>query len=270
VKFRDARLSAVLSLGAAWLLLSAGPAKASTVYAAESNGDFGSLDIGSGVFTLLGNSGLELCGLGELGATLYGLSCGSASSLYRVNPANGSLSPQGSSTVNDENFGSTVSGLFAVDTSNNSYSINSSTGVATLLGSTGITDFSVGALSTGSSTLFYHAAPGNNTEDLYTIDTTTGGATLVGISSTGSSAAMTAMVMLSSTLYGVTRGNAIDTINTSTGGVTTGPTLTGEGNNLTTGLAPSIPSSGVPEPGTWGLAGVGAALLGSLVRRRRS
>jgi hypothetical protein len=248
---------------------SAPNAKATSAYASESGGDFGTLDMGTGAFTLLGNSGLELCGLGELGSTLYGMSCASPSSLYQVNPANGSLTLQGLSTINDQNFGSTLTGLFAVDTANNVYSINPGSGAATLKGATGITNFASGSLSTGSSTLFYHAAPGNNTEDLYTINTTSGAATLVGVSSTGSSAAMTAMVMLNGTLYGVTAGKIIDIIDTSTGAVTTGPSVTGTGTQLTTGLAPIIQAT-VPEPGTATLALTFFGLAGMLSVRRKT
>jgi hypothetical protein len=270
MKSQDVRLILIRLAGCgALLFLPLSGAMASPIaYASESNGGFGTIDMGTGVFTLLGNPGLELCGLGEVGGTLYGMSCGASSALYQVNPANGGLTLKGTSTINLQNFGSTLTGLFAVDTASNSYSINFS-GVANSLGATGFTNFASGALSTGSSTLFYSAAPGDNTEDLYTINTSSGAATLVGVSSVGSSAAMTAMVMLGSTLYGITHGDGIDTINTGTGGVTIGPALTGEGTNLITGLAPTISSSVTPEPGTWGLAGFGIA-VSILLRRLRN
>ena len=83
---------------------------------------------------------------------------------------------------------------------------------------------------------------------------------------------MTAMVMDGSTLYGVNRGQQLFTIDTGTGAVTAGSTLSGSGlgtDVFTTGFAPIIPStSGVPEPRMWGVAGAGL-LLCLLARRRR-
>jgi len=85
------------------------------------------------------------------------------------------FSTGGSSAANCDDFGSTLTGLYAVDSSAKLWSINPSTGAATLIGPLGISPGGFGGLSTNSSTLYF--ADGAN---LYTLDTSTGAATLVG------------------------------------------------------------------------------------------
>jgi hypothetical protein len=254
---------------AALFLLPAGRAKATPLaYASDRNGNFGTIDLGTGAYTLLGPSGLELCGLGELGSTLYGLSC--AGTLYQVNPLNGSLTSVGASGLGNSVavFGSTPTGLFAIDASANFYSISSSAGTASLKGPLGVAFNTPQSLSTNSSTLFFDQAPGNSTESLYTINTGSGSASLVGSSGSSSAFGQDGMVMLGSTLYGVSTGLSTDTINTGTAAITFGPAVVGESARVT-GLAPIIQTSAAPEPRTLGLASAAMAILGLLVRRRR-
>ena len=67
-------------------------------------GDFGTIDLDTGVFTLLGNSGVAVAGLGVINGSLYASSLGGAGNLYTVNPANGSLTLVGSSGVSYDDF----------------------------------------------------------------------------------------------------------------------------------------------------------------------
>src|SRR4029079_1918644 len=67
-------------------------------------------------------------------------------------------------------------------TSLNLYSVSTSTGNATLIGSHGISDMRALALNPLSSSLYAH---GNNTGSLYTINITTGAATFVGTGNVG-------------------------------------------------------------------------------------
>jgi hypothetical protein len=79
--------------------------------------------------------------------------------------------------------GSTTSGLFALDNSANMnlYSIDPSTGAATLIGPTGLSPSAVvEGMSSGSSSLYVTV-----NSSLYIINTTTGAASLVGTSSSG-------------------------------------------------------------------------------------
>src|SRR5437773_2755168 len=101
-------------------------------YMSVNGGDFGTIDLDTGVFTLLGNSGQTLGGMGVANGKLYATSLHTAAgTLYTVNPANGSLTAVGNSSVNIDDFGSTTTSLFAVGIDANLYSINSATGAAT-------------------------------------------------------------------------------------------------------------------------------------------
>src|ERR1700691_1840065 len=59
---------------------------ASTVFALDNSADFGTLDLNTGVFSEIGNTGLGACavGLGELNGTIYTEGCLN-NNLYAVN-----------------------------------------------------------------------------------------------------------------------------------------------------------------------------------------
>ena len=224
--------------------------------------EFGTLDLNTGVFSLLGNSGTTLGGLGVFGGTLYGAT-NEGSEIFTVNPANGSLTPVGNSGIADIfSFGSTVSGLFAFAGDGNLYSINPVTGAGTLIGATGVTAAGFTSLSTNSSTL-YLEGEGN----LYTVNTSTGAASLVGPLS-GGTTTLGGMVLESGTLYGgqIQPSHNVDSVNQSTGAATQGPAITGTSADVF-GLAPDpLP---IPEPSTLGLFATGLLLARSLIARRR-
>jgi hypothetical protein len=80
--------------------------------------------------------------LGEFNNVLYGASSAihggtSTNTLYRVDPANGSLTPVGSTSIGMSELGSTTTELFAL-ASDALYSINPAAGAATVIGSTRI------------------------------------------------------------------------------------------------------------------------------------
>jgi len=237
-------------------LLFAATVKADDVaFVGENNADFGTLDLNSGAFTLLGNSSQTLAGMavadGELFASSYHLSTGT---LFEVNPANGNLKTIGTSSVDIDDFGSTTSGLYVIGTDKNLYSVNPTTGAETLIGPTGIASFgSWRSLSTNSSILYFA-----NGTSLYSISTTTGAATLIGSLGT---AEIGAMVFEDGTLYGGANipGETVDTINTSTGAASTGDAPSSGFVSTFFALAPfPIPTSGgggstpgVPEPSSF-------------------
>jgi hypothetical protein len=178
-----------------------------------------------------------------------------AGTLYQVDPSTGAFRSIGNSGVSAfYDFGSTLSGLYAVDATK-LYAINPATGAATLIGPTGVNQGSFSGLSTNSSTLYFPDGP-----DLYTIDTSTGTATLVG---NMGGPQMGAMVFQSGTLYGgqVSPLSRIDTVDPSTGAAATGPNISGA-SGIVFGLAPSL-----PEPGFWSFV---ALLPGALLFRPRS
>jgi hypothetical protein len=159
------------------LLLLVVTAKADNIaFMGTVSGEFGTIDLNTGVFTLLGNSGVTLAGMAVANATLYGSSYHTSTGiLYSINPTNGSLATIGTSSLDIDDFGSTTSGLYAVGVDGNLYSIHASTGAPTLIGSTGVGFGSWRSLSTNSSTLYF--ADGTN---LCTLNTSTGAATLIG------------------------------------------------------------------------------------------
>ena len=110
----------------------------SYAYMASPTADFGIVDLDTGVFTLCGDTGLILAGLG-LGAdgTIY-TAASDGFGYYSVDPRNGKLTNAGDTNVPIWGFGSTADGsLYALDVKANLYSI-SGPGGTTLIGATGI------------------------------------------------------------------------------------------------------------------------------------
>jgi hypothetical protein len=223
-------------------------------YMGTDTGEFGTIDLTTGVFSLLGNSGQTLAGMavngGKLFASAYHTTLGA---LFNVNPANGALTTLGNSGVDIDDFGSTTSGLFGVGVDGNLYSFNPSNGAATLIGPTGIGFGIWRGLSTNSAILYF--ADGIN---LYTLNTSTGAATLVG--NMGGGVEIGALLEEDGNLYGGEEEPAlqVDTLDPGTGLATSGPPLSGATGHFYA-LAPSpIPTPpSVPEPTSFGLLSVG-------------
>lgn len=216
---------------------------------------FGTIDLGTGVYTDIVNTGLLLSGLGISGGSLYaGLT--NSTTLYKVDQVTGATTIVGSGSNAYGATGSTVSGLYGIENIGGGlrlFVINPINGATTLIGSTGLTTGSVYGVSTGSSSLYLA-----NDTNLYTLNTSTGAATLVG--SMGS-VTLGGMVSIGGVLYGgvFTPTVEIATLNTSTGAAAIGPLVSGAQGNFY-GLA-SFASASTPEPATFGLLLVGGALL---------
>jgi hypothetical protein len=243
--------------------LAFGTARADDIaYVGVNGGNFGTVDLETGAFADLGNSGQTLAGLAVANSTLFATSYHVGdSSLYSVNPSNGQLTSIGTTGVDVDDFGSTTTGLYAVDTSGNLDSINRATGAATVIGNIGISLGSWRSLSTNSNTLYF-----SNGANLYSLSTTTGAATLIG--ATGGPE-MGALLFENGKLYGgeETPTLAVATLNITSGAATTGAGFTGSGSGQFFALAPNpIPS--VPEPATWLLTLFGACAIGGLARKR--
>ena len=184
-----------------------------------------------------------------------------ASQLYKVNTADGSLTPVGASSGQSfYDFGATPTGLYGVGTNGKLYGISPLDGHTQLIGSLGITLVtSVQSLSSGSDTLYFI-----NGSSLYTLSTSTGAASLVG--SVGSSL-IGAMTMAGGRLYGgASNALAVATLDTASGAATVGPSVTGDHLGSFWGLA-ALPVSSVPEPGAWALLAGGGLLLWARVKK---
>jgi len=218
-----------------FLLVMAGLASAQTPTAYEFVGgsnNWGTIDLATGTFSQTGNTGALLSGLGVgPGGLLYG-GLDSSGTLYQVNPANGSLTTVGTSSVAYNDFGSTTDGVYALDTTLNLYSVNTTTGATTLIGPIGLNTGSTIGLSTGSDTLYF---TNGVTAFLYSINTSTGAATEIGdtgIKNIG------ALVYENGTLYAGSNSPsaALYALNPATGAAT----FVGNASGPFWGLAPSV------------------------------
>ncbi len=192
--------------------------------------DFGTVNLTTGTFTEVGNSGLLLSGLGVGPAgLLYGGASGDGT-LYQVNPANGSVTTVGTSSIDYEDFGSTTSGVFAFDSNLNLFSVNPTTGATTKIGPTGLTLAGTVGASTGSDTLFFtHGSPST----LYSINTSTG---IAGIG---------AMVFENGTLYAGSNSTPVSlyTLDPATGAATLVAASTGNFGGLAPAAFPVVSPS---------------------------
>jgi len=164
---------------------------------------------------------------------------------------------------------SAAGGLWAVGTDDNLYSINASTGAATLIGATGVaaTTSTWNSLASGASSLFF-----DNQDSFYSLNTATGAATFIAcegslVFGVCSGPQMGAMAAGSGTLYGVHNpSHTIYTLDTGTGHATAGDAISPVPASIY-GLsgASATSTSTVPEPGGPFLPAAAVALLG-LVR----
>jgi hypothetical protein len=149
-------------------------------YESEGNDDWGTIDLATGQFTYLGNSGQLLSGLGSYAGGLFGGVEGSTS-LYQVDPLNGDLALVGTGSYSYWDTGSTLTGLYGTDRAGDVFSIDPNTGAQTLIGNDGIQDdVTVLGMSSGGSDLYISAAVSGGEDLLYRIDTSNAAATEVG------------------------------------------------------------------------------------------
>jgi hypothetical protein len=186
-------------------------------YEVTENDLFGIVDLNTGVFTPVGSTGLRLVGLGSYGGIIYGGVDGE-STLYSVNTSTGALTTIGTGNIVYGGFGSTTSGLYAFGANGDLYSINPANGAATDIGPTGLSFGGTAmGMSSGSSTLYLTQ---NNL--LYSLNTTNGSATLIGTTNEGESG-FGALVSDGGILYGGAYGAStpdIYTIDPQTGTTT--------------------------------------------------
>src|SRR5271156_2859185 len=210
---------------------------------------FGTVDLNTGAFTLIGNMGSGgYDGLAVANGVLYTEQNGL---LYSVNPANANLTLIGgvTGTPNLSTFGSTTTGLYGMAPTGSSsvetlFSINPQTGAITAIGPIGASAIPNGTgfyarLSVGSSTLYME-----NDSNLYTINTTTGAATQVG--TTDSNGYLTSVLLLEYGTYYVGFGSGIATINIATGQIDPHSSIFGAAGSPV-GLAPDPLITATPK-----------------------
>jgi uncharacterized protein (TIGR03437 family) len=280
----------LLRLGIAATLSTAALQAADTIAYTISAGaqNFGTVDLNTGVFTKIGGV-LNTTGFGVAGGALYGIFGGF---IYQINLSTGGITLAANPSLgnNLQGFGSTSAGLFLIDGFGDLVSVDPTTGLPTLVGSTGVTGgLGAGVLSTStdSATLFWvnNGAAGPK---LYNLNTSTGVATLIGPTGNGAgSGVVQSMLFQGGTLWaslGFNTGAQFGTVNTSTGAETL-VTSAAVGNVfalapfplpvvpqpavLSGGVVPVYSSSTTIQPGEWisifgtGLAGGSATWTGN-------
>lgn len=211
------------------------------------------------------NAGPCVDGLGVLSGSIYAVSdVTGESNFYSITPGTATSSTPVGSIPGPPyvvTIGSTPTGLYAIESNGSLYSLTSSG--ETLIGATGLTGITEYGMSNNCGSLWFDAA-GN----LYTLNTSTGGATLVG----AMGALVGPMVCENGTLwasnaynpslpFGTQPAGEIFTINTSSGAATDTGVNTGRGPSG--GLVPA--PAPTPEPGTFSLLLSGIFCLAALV-----
>lgn len=254
-------------------VLYAMPLCASSVYLADSDNEFGTLNLTTGVFTPIGTVsvpvGQNIYGMGfTSGGTLYGTDSSPFANVYTINPGNGATTQVGSAS-NSSN-GSTVgsNGLIygvSQDTSAVFFTINPSTlATNTINGSLGFTSDGLATFDNGE----FYTSLSTVSDLLEEIDPTTGVVTQIG---TGLGFNALAGTLVGNTLYAVGLVSntvpVLETIDTSTGTGTLVADITGI-SGIPDALAYNNNSSAVPEPAAGWLGGFGVLALVVIGRRR--
>jgi hypothetical protein len=201
-------------------------------YMVAKNFDFGVVDLDAGVFTLCGNSGAQVAGLGIAPSGTIYAGTFQTSTVSTVDPSNGALTTIGSTGLTIFGFGSTKKGLYAFDASGNLYSIDPVTAASTLIGATGLTlSGSTFGVSDGSAKLYVSLNGA-----LYVVNARNAKAALIGSGSSD----FGALLYAKGTLYGgsAPAPSSIYSVNTQTGADSFVAQLQGESTDFW-GLAPT-------------------------------
>ena len=124
--------------------------------------------------------GQTLAGLGSYGSVIYG-GAYRGDTLYSINTSTGALTPVGTGNITYGDFGSTTTGLYGFGMDLALYSIDPNTGAAIKIGQTSVPFNGVVGMSSGSSSLYV-----THDNDLYSLNTANGSATLIGTADAGS------------------------------------------------------------------------------------
>jgi hypothetical protein len=221
-------------------------------FVSTSLSQFGTLDLNTGTFVPIGTD-VFFQDLARLPFnTLYGMD--NAQTLRIVNPADGSSTIVGVSGNGIQGLAIRSDGTLFGLSHQNLYTIDKTTGAATLVGFMGpfAGDFDAKFDNTGKLLLETNGA-------LYSVNTSTGNATLVGPTP---GFTVLSMDFENGTMYGFTTGDQIISINTSTGA---GTLLTNT--SPATAVFGAAPSGIIPEPSSIILLGMGLVGLMGFVRR---
>lgn len=250
-------------------VLSVMPVFASAVYMTDSDNEFGSLNLTTGVFTPISTTSPTIYGMGfTSGGTLYGTDNQNPSNVYTINPGTGTATLVGAAPPYSA-LGSTVgpNGLiYAVSDNSAFYTINPSTlATNTINASLGFANDGLAVFDNGQ--FYTDASTGTPSDLLEQVNPVTGAPTQIGV---GLGFEAYAGTLVGNTLYAVGLAPGVipvlETIDTTTGTGTLVADITGMGPDAS---PDAVAYSAVPEPGTCLLAGLGVLALAAFRLRRR-
>jgi hypothetical protein len=236
----------------------------STAYVAGAAGEWGTMNLSTGQFTLLGTSSSDLNGVVVTSTEKY-LGYDALNDLVSVNPLNGALTLIGSGGVVLDAIAIESNGSLFGFSRNTSdlYSINPNTGATTVIGSTGLaTNGGDDSFTSNGTGLFLTYETGTASANLYTVNAATGAATLVGNIGAGGPQ-FEGSGFIGGQLFEF--GNNGDLYTLTTSGTVTATVVGAVTGGLSAGNAAV---QVVPEPSTLGLLCGGGALLFFWRKRR--
>jgi len=241
-----------------------GASAAPILWVGDSDGTLGTVDVATGTASVIGQMSQTMTDIGfDPSGNLWGITFGS---LYQIDKATAATTLVGSfaPSLNSLVFGADGT-LYAAGSS--LYTLNTSTGTATLVGSGGGYSSSGDLAFVGGN--LYLSSVGDN---LFRLNTTTGAGTNVG--AIGYSAVYGLATDNNIDLYGLT-GTSVLNINTTTGAGTFLVNYAGTALGAANGTAFVSEAGGggggggsIPEPSTFALLGLGLAVLLRTQRRQ--
>lgn len=261
------RLLPKLGVLGALCMFSVGLQASPLAYVYSTSNQFGTIDLSSGSFILIGTT---VSGLNSLttspGGTIY--SQDGSGTLFTINPSTGAATTVGTGGT-PVGLADSPSGTLYGVTVSNLYTVNTSSGATTSVGAFGTTFLGDAAAVSPTGQLYVVGATNFNSTGLYSVNTATGAATLIG----DDGFLVFTIFFSGNSLYGFTANSAtgfspgpIVSIDPTTG-IATIVSTQDPALNTVLGATAFSGTTSTPEPATFAITGL--AGLGLLMFRKR-